>query len=177
MSLRTLRSAFLTVVLVGLIGLACQEPAGLPSTLESGVVTFELAGPATGTFTAEGRCYWSQGYPPADTACALALDLGDTVRIRAVRDPRTAAWQHMNLEFPASGECGEPGACRMAMEYLNAAGALERSFLSTETEVTVLDEREGWMSGTFSGRMIEVNGVIVDTIQIVSGAFDVPVVR
>ncbi len=177
MSFRTLCWTLPLVFAVGLIGLACQEPAGLPPTLEPGVVTFDLAGPATGTFTADGRCYWSQGYPSADSACALALDLGDTIRIRAVRDPRSPSWQHMNLEFPESGECGAPDACRMAMEYLDGAGRLERSFLSTETEVTILEQTEDRMSGTFSGRMIEINGLIADTIQIVDGAFDVPVER
>lgn len=174
------RSGVTGTALVGLVGLlllvACQEPAGLPPTLEPGTISFDYAGPMTGTFNADGRCYWSEGYPPADTACALALDLGDTIRIRAVRNPRQADWQHMNLEFPEDGECSA-GGCRIAVDYLDSVGTVERSFRSVEASVTITAQTEDRMEGTFSGRAIEIDGLVADTITIVDGTFDVPVER
>ena len=175
------RTPFNAIPLVaGLISLAlvaCQEPAGLPPTLEPGVVSFEWAGPTSGTFVADGRCYWATGYPPADSACAVALDLGDTIRIRGERDPREPAWQHMNLEFPESGDCEAPGACRIAIDYLSPVGKVERTFRSTEADVTILEQTEDRMRGTFTGRVLEIEGLIADTITILDGTFDVPVER
>lgn len=156
---------------------ACQEPAGPPPTLASGTVAFSFSGRYSGTFTAEGRCYWSTGYPAADSACSLALDLGDTIRIRGVRDPRMLTWQHVNVEFPENGSCVDPDACRIALVYLNAAGVVERTFRSSEADVTVLEESEERMRGTFTGRAYEVGGDVGDTIRIVDGVFDLPVER
>ena len=167
----------LVAALIALALAACQEPAGLPPTLERGVVSFQWAGPTTGTFVADGRCYWATGYPPADSACAVALDLGDTIRIRGERAPREAAWQHMNLAFPESGDCADPGACRIAIDYLSPVGKVERSFRSTEADVTILEQTEDRMRGTFTGRVLEIEGLITDTITILDGTFDVPVER
>ena len=165
-----------TALLSALLVWACQPPAGPPPTLEAGAVSHEYTGGMLGTFSADGRCYWSTGYPPADDACAVALDLGDTVRIRAVRAPRTAGWQHMNLEFPEDGPCAG-GGCRIAVDFLDAAGDVERSFRSVEADVTISQRTGNRMSGTFSGRAVEIDGLVRDTIGIVNGTFDVPVRR
>ena len=101
---------------------ACQDPAGPPPTLEAGRVSFDFTGVISGSFTADGRCYWSDGYPAADSACALALDLGDTLRVRAVRDPRTISWIHVNVEFPEDGECDAQGDCRIAFDRITVGG-------------------------------------------------------
>lgn len=155
---------------------ACQDPAGPPPTLEAGVVSFSFTGQYDGSFAVDGRCYWSTGYPAADPSCALALDLGDTIRIRAVRDPRTIRWAHVNVEFPEDGSCGEDG-CRIALDYLTVVGAVERSFRSTEATVTILEMTEDRMQGTFSARAIDADGEPGDTIRIYDGTFDVPVER
>lgn len=155
---------------------ACQDPAGPPPSLEPGVVSFSFTGRYDGSFAVDGRCYWSPGYPAADSSCALALDLGETIRIRAVRDPRTIRWAHVNVEFPEDGSCGADG-CRVALDYLTAVGAVERSFRSTEATVTILEMTEDRMQGTFSGLAIDQDGEPGDTIRIYDGAFDVPVER
>lgn len=157
--------------------LACQDGAGPPPTLDPGLVTFSYTGALGGTFTADGRCYWSDGYPAADSACALALDLGDTIRIRAVRDPRTIRWIHVNLEFPEDGSCDVPGACRIAFDRITVGGKIDRSYRSSEATVTILENTADRLRGTFSGRAYDVDGEPRDTIRIVDGAFDVPVER
>lgn len=171
-------SLTLAVLVASLLALsACQDPAGPPPTLEAGSVSFSFSGRLNGSFVADGRCYRAEGYPAADSSCSLALDLGDTIRIRAVRDPRTLRWAHANVEFPEDGSCEAPGACRIALDYLTAVGALERSFRSTEATVTILETTEDRMQGTFSGRAHDPDGEAGDTIRIYDGAFDVPVER
>lgn len=170
-------AAVLAAGLAGsLLVATCQDPAGPPPTLKAGVVSFSYSGQYGGMFTADGRCYWADGYPAADSACSLALDLGDTIRIRAVRAPRTLRWLHVNVEFPADGGCDADG-CRIAFDFLSAVGNVERSFRSTEADVTILEETEDRMRGTFTGRAYEVDGGVGDTIRIVDGTFDVPVER
>jgi hypothetical protein len=154
---------------------ACQDPAGFPSTLESGAVSFSYAGRLNGAFAAAGRCYESDGYPAADSACALALDLGGAIRIRAVRDPRTIRWMHVNVEFPADGTCGDPESCRIAIDYFSRVGRLEGSYRSSEAVVIIEEEAAGRVRGTFSGRAYDPRGGVGDTIRIFDGAFDVPV--
>lgn len=156
---------------------ACQEPAGPPPTLAPGVITLSFSGRLNGSITADGRCYWADGYPAADSACSLALDLGDTVRLRGVRAPRTIRWAHVNVEFPESGACADPDACRIAFDFLSAAGKVEQSFRSTDATVTILEQTEARMRGTFSGRAYVPDGNPGDTIRIFDGAFDVPVER
>lgn len=171
------RILVLTAVGVGLALLgACREPAGPPATLEAGALSFSYAGRLNGTFTADGRCYRSAGYPVADSACALALDLGDTVRLRAVRAPRTIRWIHVNVELPADGGCDGAETCRIAVDYLSRVGVVERSFRSSEAMVTIVEATEDRMRGTFSGRAHDPDGAAGDTIRIFDGTFDVPVV-
>lgn len=165
----------------GLAGLAvaCQDPAGLPPTLEPGLVSFSFQGPmsGSGTFVADGRCYSSRGQPPADSACAVAVDLGDTLRLRAVRHPRTIRWQHVNVDVPVGASCEGGDACGIAFDMLNRAGVVEQSFRSMESVVTVIEETEGRMRGTFSGKAYRVGGRAGDTLRIEGGTFDVPVER
>lgn len=154
---------------------ACQEPAGPPPTLESGVVTFLYDGVR---FTAEGRCYDAIGYEAADSSCALALDLGDTLRVRGARDPRTNRWVHINVELPESGECAEADACRIAFDYLSRTGKVERSFRSSTAEVIIEERTEDRVRGTFTGQIYPLDLTsTVDTLPLTDGAFDVPVVR
>ena len=154
---------------------ACQEPAGPPPTLESGVVTFLYDGVR---FTAEGRCYDAIGYQAADSSCALALDLGDTHRVRGVRDPPTNRWVHMNVELPESGGCGEVDACRIAFDYLSPTGNVERSFRSSTAEVVIEERTEDRVRGTFTGEIYPQDLTsTADTLPLTDGAFDVPVVR
>lgn len=154
---------------------ACQEPAGLPPTLEAGEVSFSFIGQYSGSFTADGRCYWSTGYPAADTACSVAMDLGDTIRIRGVYHPRTIKWQHVNVQFPADGSCDELGACGVALDYLNRVGVVERSFRSLEADVTIDEQTADRIRGTFTGLLFDPEGEPEDTIRISDGTFDVPV--
>lgn len=156
---------------------ACQEPAGPPPTLEPGSVSFSYAGGRSGTFAVDGRCYWSDGYPAADSTCALALDLGDTIRIRATRDPRTIRWIHVNIEFPESGTCDGSGGCRLGMDFLSPTGKAELSYRSTALDVTVQEMTEERLQGTFAGSAYDPDGAPRDTIRIFDGVFDVPVER
>lgn len=156
---------------------ACQDPAGPPPTLEAGRVSFAFTGVITGSFAADGRCYWSDGYPAADSACALALDLGDTLRIRAVRAPRTIGWIHVNVEFPEDGVCAAPGDCRIAFDRITVGGKVQRSYQATDAAVSVTSQTADRIQGTFSGLALQVGGEPRDTIRITDGAFDVPVER
>lgn len=162
---------------VGVGLFACQDPAGVPPTLESGRVSFSLTGPAEWTFAAEGRCYWAPGYPAADSSCAFALDMGDTIRIRAARDVRTIRWVHLNVEFPENGDCTTVGACRIGFDYLNRVGKVSQSFRSTEATVTILEATEDRMRGTFSGSVYNELSSSADTFSVVDGTFDVPLER
>ncbi len=156
---------------------ACQDPAGPPRTLEAGRVSFDFSGAINGSFTADGRCYWSDGYPAADSACALALDLGDTLRIRAVRDPRTISWIHVNVQFPEDGECDVSGDCRIAFDRITVGGKVERSYQADSAALAVTSQTADRVQGTFSGLAQEVDGDPGDTVRISNGAFDVPVER
>lgn len=156
---------------------ACQDPAGPPPTLASGRVSFDFSGAINGSFTADGRCYWSDGYPTADSACALALDLGDTLRIRAVRDPRTISWIHVNVQFPEDGVCAVPGDCRIAFDRISVGGKVQRSYQAADAAVSITSQTADRVQGTFSGLAQEVDGEPADTVRITDGAFDVPVER
>lgn len=159
------------------VATACQEPAGLPPTLDSGSVSFTLSGRLSGTITAEGPCYFSEGYPPAESSCALALDLGDTLRIRAIRDARSLSWVHVNLDFPPSPDCFVPGTCGLAMDFLTSTGKVDDAWRATFIRITVQEETEDRLRGFFSGRAELVGGEAADTVRIIDGTFDVPVER
>lgn len=174
------RSPWTLVLLVGVaVGGpgACQEPAGPPPTLAAGAVSFAYSGIAAGSVTVDGRCYWAEGYPAADSSCALAMDLGDTIRIRAVRDPRTIRWIHVNVEFPEGGECGTAGACRIAFDEITVGGKVRRSFRAPEATVSISEATADRLRGTFAGLAYEVDGEAGDTLRITEGTFDVPVER
>lgn len=171
----TLPGLLLTVVL-GLAAAACQDAAGPPPYMEAGVVDFDYIGPAsTGSFTADGRCYWAPGYPTADTACAVAMDRGDTILIRGSLHPRTAKWQQMNLQFPSDGQCVDTASCRIALDYLNRGGTVLQQLRSRDADVTVLETADGRIRGTFTGLLYRVGGLDSDTMRIANGTFDVPV--
>ena len=155
------------------LAMACHDPAGPPPTLESGVVSFTYSGVQ---FTAEGRCYWAQGYPAADSSCALALDLGDTIRVRGVRAPGTNRWVHINLELPEDGSCVGADACRIAFDYLSQVGKVRASFRSRDATVVLSEQSERRLAGTFTGWVYQV-GADADTLPVTDGVFDVPVER
>ncbi len=170
-----LRGVLLPVA-VALLVTACQDPAGPPDTMEAGVVDFDYIGPASaGSFTADGRCYWAPGYPTADSACAVAMDRGDTILIRGSLHPRTIKWQQMNLQFPADGQCTGGTSCRIALDYLNRGGTVLQELRSLEADVTILEETGGRIRGTFTGLLYRVGGLASDTMRIAAGTFDVPV--
>ena len=175
------RRSPLTLVLVAGVAtgglIACQEPAGPPPTLASGAVSFDYSGIAEGSVAIEGRCYWAEGYPSADPSCAVALDLGDTIRIRGVRDPRTIRWIHVNVAFPEDGECGTAGACRIAFDEITVGGKVRRSFKAPDATVTIAEATEDRLRGTFAGLAYDVDGDAGDTLRITEGIFDVPVER
>jgi hypothetical protein len=171
------RWAFVLTAGVGAAVVACQEPAGLPPTLAAGAVSFTYSGIADGSVAVEGRCYWAEGYPAADPSCALAMDLGDTIRIRAVRDPRTIRWIHVNVEFPEDGECDAPDACRIAFDEITVGGKVRRSFKAPEATVSISEATANRLRGTFTGLAYEVDGDAGDTLRITEGVFDVPVER
>ena len=166
------------LIAAALLAAACGEPAGPPPTLDPGAVSFDYAGPAgSATFDADGRCYWSPGYPAADSTCALALDQGDTILIRATVYPRTIKWQQVNLRFPADGTCADPDACAIALDYMNRAGAVLQSLRSIEAAVTIEEETERRIRGEFSGLLFRVGSEPWDTLRISGGRFDLPVER
>lgn len=170
-------AVLVAAVMVTVAVVACQEPAGPPPTLAPGAVSFAYSGIDEGSVTVEGRCYWAEGYPAADSSCALALDLGDTIRIRAVRDPRTIRWIHVNVEFPEGGDCATAGACRIAFDEVNVSGAVRRSFKAPDATVTITEATEARLRGTFTGLAFDVDGDAGDTLRITGGVFDVPVER
>lgn len=167
------------IPVLGLLGLfflnGCQDPAGTPPTFEPGTVSFSFTGQGDGSFTAEGPCYRSTGYPSADTACAVAFPVDDTVRIRAVLDPREFAWRHVNIDVPSDGECDPPGACRIAFDFLTTAGKVERSYKSTDADVVITERLADRLRGTFSGRLEVPGGTVEDTLRVHDGVFDVPI--
>ena len=168
----TLISAALIAAAAGFV--SCHEPAGPPSTLDAGQVAFDFFGQVDGRFEAEGQCYYARGYPAADPSCALALERGDTLRLRGSREPWTIRWGHLNVDFPRDGECGAV-PCRIALDFLDRAGSIQAGYRSTEATVVVTERTADRVRGTFSGHLANPNGTRFDTIRIENGTFDVPI--